>query len=847
LGAKVASVLWVISAMPPDEFRIFLSAVTSEFGKARDAVAADLRSREALLRVQSDFRQEPGSDTTLKKLHDYIRDCSAVVCVIGKRSGAFPTHEEAMPFAHMLPSGIARASYTQWEFLFARYFKRRLSIYIAKDEHQPDLAAPTGEDDAGLQRAFSDHIVKELGLDRSYFANEDQLARAVLKEDWPKKRTGKPITLPYPSLGSLFKGRDRFLDNLHQSLSRGGGRTAITGSALRGLGGIGKTRTAVEYARAHEHDYTALLFVIAESPEALRRNLAALAAPLVLNLPEHQATEEDVRLKAVLDWLKLHPGWLLILDNVDTVEALEEADELISRLTGGQVLITSRLSRFAGHFDALELDLLDIEDAVAFLLKRTERGRNKAPDDAATARKLAVDDLDRLAIALEQAGAQIEKLGISFARYRKLWRDNRDKTAGWSDEKITKYKRALGVTWRTSVDQLTPVGRRLLSLLSWFAPEPIPVFLLEMPVPCIEGDEGADALGDVVDYSLARRGVDRQTFSVHRLVQDVTRRSLAEPERQTSLINALAWMDAAFASDPRDVRNWPRLDPLAPHVRVLATYADDAKINTPTSRLMNDLGLLLHSKARHGEAEPLLQRALAIDEASCGFDHPNVAIRLINLAALLQDTNRPGEAEPLFRRALVINEASYGPDHPEVAANLNNLASLLRATNRLREAEPLFGRALAIDEAHYGPDHSNVAKRLNNLGMLLQDTNRLSKAESFFRRALTIDEANDHPEVALSLNNLGMLLQNTKRMSEAEPLLRRALEIDEASYGPDHPRVATCLNNLALFMRATNRSGDAEPLLRRALSIFERSLGANHPSTVTVRTNLKLTPKWMRW
>src|SRR6266481_5512666 len=72
--------------MPQDEFRIFLSAVSSEFGKARDAVAADLRSRETLLRVQSDFRQEAGSDTTLKKLHDYIRDCSAVVCVIGKRS-----------------------------------------------------------------------------------------------------------------------------------------------------------------------------------------------------------------------------------------------------------------------------------------------------------------------------------------------------------------------------------------------------------------------------------------------------------------------------------------------------------------------------------------------------------------------------------------------------------------------------------------------------------------------------------------------------------------------------------------------------------------------------------------
>jgi hypothetical protein len=229
------------------------------------------------------------------------------VCVIGKRSGALPPFKAAEPFAHMLPSGITNASYTQWEFFFARHFKRRLSIYIAKDDYQPDHPATTG-DDPELQRAFCDHIVKGQGLDRSYFANEDQLARAVLKEDWPKKRTGKPIALPYSSLGGLFKGRDEFLKELHASLSRSSGRTAIVGSALYGLGGIGKTRAAVEYAWAHQDDYTALLFVIAETPEALRRNLAAFVDPLILNLPEQHATEEDVRLKAVLDWLKQYPG-----------------------------------------------------------------------------------------------------------------------------------------------------------------------------------------------------------------------------------------------------------------------------------------------------------------------------------------------------------------------------------------------------------------------------------------------------------------------------------------------------------------------------------------------------------
>ena len=117
--------------------------------------------------------------------------------------------------------------------------------------------------------------------------------------------------------------------------------------------------------------------------------------------------------------------------------------------------------------------------------------------------------------------------------------------------------------------------------------------------------------------------------------------------------------------------------------------------------------------------------------------------------ALLQATNRLGEAEPLYRRALTIDEASYGPDHPEVATDLNNLAGLLYATNRLGEAEPLFRRALAIDEASYGPDHPNVARDLNNLAELLRATNRLGEAEPLYRRALAIVEASygpDHPQ-----------------------------------------------------------------------------------------------------
>lgn len=170
--------------MPQGQFRVFLSAVTSEFGKARDALSADLRSRGVAVSVQSDFRQEAKTDTLLAKLHDYIWGCDAVVCLVGKRAGEVPPLGAAERFLAILPAGFSQASYTQWEFFFARQHKKRLSIYVATDDYMADRQLPD-DDGRTLQAGFERYIVAELGLDRSYFVNEDQLCRAVLKEDWP--------------------------------------------------------------------------------------------------------------------------------------------------------------------------------------------------------------------------------------------------------------------------------------------------------------------------------------------------------------------------------------------------------------------------------------------------------------------------------------------------------------------------------------------------------------------------------------------------------------------------------------------------------------------------------------
>ena len=141
----------------------------------------------------------------------------------------------------------------------------------------------------------------------------------------------------------------------------------------------------------------------------------------------------------------------------------------------------------------------------------------------------------------------------------------------------------------------------------------------------------------------------------------------------------------------------------------------------------------------------MLCQALTIDESYFGAEHPNVAIRLSNLAALLWSTNQLTEAEPLMRRALAIDEANYGPDHPNVAIRLNNLAELLGAMNRLAEAEPFMRRHLAIFidfERKNGHPHPHLDAAIKNYAGLLA---AMGKSEPEIRAAIASVTGEDRP------------------------------------------------------------------------------------------------------
>lgn len=194
-----------MSALSPSiPYHIFISRVSGEFGKVSDALAADLRKKGMIGKLQVDFRQELDAETTLDKLEKYVREADAVIALIGQRSGSYPPIVAARKWAHVLPAGIERATYTQWEVHFARHHGRSVSFYFGHDHgkatsHYPPEAPPDDSDDLEGQETYALWLTKTLGVDRGYFRTEDKLCRLVLQQPWPIEVISSTGTTLHPA------------------------------------------------------------------------------------------------------------------------------------------------------------------------------------------------------------------------------------------------------------------------------------------------------------------------------------------------------------------------------------------------------------------------------------------------------------------------------------------------------------------------------------------------------------------------------------------------------------------------------------------------------------------------
>jgi tetratricopeptide (TPR) repeat protein len=646
------------------------------------------------------------------------------------------------------------------------------------------------------------------------------------------------FSLPHPRNPS-FTGREAILAAAREALLEGG-PAALT-QAITGLGGVGKTQLALEYAYRHRGSYDVVWWVRSEEPAQLASDYAGLAAPL--DLPEKGLADQTAIIRAVRSWLAVHPAWLLIFDNAPTAQAIYD---YLPRGGAGHVLVTSRDHAWGAVARPVEVSEFSRHESVEFLRRRT--GQEVGAAELAEA-------LGDLPLALEHAAAYVEATGGTLLGYVDHFRTRRKELWKRAESPLG-YHATITTTWALSMDRVRtecPAAADLLVLCAFLAPDDIPLSLLRdgawllalvsSSLSQVEGDSLIldDALTAFRRYSLAT--VEEEALSVHRLVQAVTQDRLPEEERRSWAARACCFVDTLFPYEDDEPTTWAPGVRLLPHAMAAAQHAEELSVAlAEAGHLLNEVGLCLSREGALELARLTLERALAIGEQVYGPEHPNTATRLGNLALVLQNQGCLEKARELTTLALEMDEKTYGPEHTNVAIRLNNLGLVLMELKNLEEARECIARALAIDERVYGPGHPAVAVDSGNLGSVLKDMGDLEGARECFERALAVMAAfydSEHPNLATALNQLGCVLQDLRELGEARKLIACALAIDEKVYGADHPEVAIDLNNLGGVLRDFGEREGARACLERALNIFQARFGEAHPKTKLVREEME--------
>lgn len=666
-----------------------------------------------------------------------------------------------------------------------------------------------------------------------------ELARSKCPADAPAAG-GPPWNVPLPR-NPFFTGRAQVLEDLHRELNDGGR------AALSGMGGIGKTQTAAEYAYRHRGEYKAVLWAKADGEDSLKADFAALAARL--NLPEKDETDRDKAVSAVKRWLEERPGWLLILDNADDLALVSD---VLRREWNGHILLTTR-AHATGGVPKVEIKEMASEEGALFLLRRVKLiGVDDALGAAAEEdQRLAAEvtrELGGLPLALDQAGAFVEEMSSSLDEYLELYRREGSQLRAARGGLVADHE-PVTITFSLAfrqVEAASAAAADLLRVCAFLAPDAIPEEIFVSGAPEL-GENLAPLAGGGIDlvkviaeaarFSLIRRNARSGTIELHRLVQQVLKDEMDADTRRLWAERVVRGVNRAFPFVEH--KDWPLCEKLLPHAQEAMRLIEEHGFEfAEAGRLLNQAGYFCDQRAQYGEAESLWFRSLEIREKILGPDDPGVALALNNLGVIYNRQGKYAKAEPLFLRALEIREKAIGPEHRDTVASLNNVAYIYEKQGRYAEAETLYARTLSIREKVLEPDHPDLALTLNNLAHFYSTQGKYAESESLYLRSLEIWErvlGTQHPDVATCLNNLALLYHIQGKLAEAQPLYARALDIREKELGPDHPDLAVTLNNLADFYKRQGMYAEAEPLSVRALSIFEKVLGPEHPDTSKMR------------
>jgi tetratricopeptide (TPR) repeat protein len=623
-----------------------------------------------------------------------------------------------------------------------------------------------------------------------------------------------------------FVGRDSLFALLDQGFARPRGEVLC--QVLTGMGGIGKTQLALEFAHRRRAKYELVWWVRAEDRSTLIADYTALGNEL--GLPVH--TDQDATVAAICGWLRKQRRWLVVFDGVDGPRTL---DGLLPNGGEGHVLLTSpREVDWDGVAHPVPVEVLLLPEATTFLLTRTGQS------DAAAAEELATQ-LGCLPLALEQAGALIAQTGvIAVADYVELFRQRSRELLARGQPMGVRH--TVNTTWNLSLQRLqqeSSAAVQLLHLAAFLGPDDLPwhpvvdhAELLPEPLSEVAGDRLE--LGEVVTalrrYSLVK--ASSGGLVIHRLLQTVIRERLVEEEQTKWAGVAVRLLDASFPTEAGEPSNWPACQRLLSHGLNTLWHAERFGVEPDGSaRLLGRVIDYLIVRGQLNDAEEIMRWMLPLAEAASRPRGPSTAAILRSLGRVLRDLGRPAEARAQLEQALAIDQEAHGPWDWRVADDRYLLGRILRELGDLIGAWRQLQEALSIDQRLYGSNHRRVAEDRRSLGRAAQNLGDLVEARTQLEQALVVDESlfgSEHWIPAYDRCQLGTVLRDLGDLPRARAHLERALEIDERAFGREHWRAAQDRRYLGTVLRAQGNLAEARARLQEALLIDEIVYGADN-------------------
>ncbi|MBE9052531.1 tetratricopeptide repeat protein [Nostocales cyanobacterium LEGE 11386] len=671
-----------------------------------------------------------------------------------------------------------------------------------------------------------------------------------------------------------FVGRENELQNLHQLLQE---NNQLAIAAILGMGGLGKTELALQYAMTQRENYKGGLCWLQAKAEDFGVQVVRFArTQLDLKPPEEFDLPEQVQ----YCWRNWREGnVLLVVDDVTDYQQIRPY--LQGASSRFKVLMTTR-QKLGAAIKQLSLDVLQPDAALDLLRSLLTETPKRIEQELEVANQLC-EWLGYLPLGLELVGRYLARkpdLSLS-AMMQRLEKKRLEQPALVKPEADMTAQRGVQAAFELSWQELAEDDRLLGCILSLFAAAPIPWNLVEKCLPEKDEDELEEIRDDKLMnlHLLQRKG--KGIYQLHPLLREFFQYKLTGLEQAEEFRRSFCGVMVEVAKKIPRTLTLEKINAvflvishiaqvarhLIPHVidedliwpfialgkfyegqglytlaepwrqQCLSTAKDRLGDNHPdVATSLNNLAVIYYLQGCYDSAESLYIQDLELSKHLLGENHPNVATSLNNLAVLYYSQGRYNQAKPLFLQALELSKQLMGDNHPDVAQSLNNLANLYKSQGCYEQAEPLFLQALELRKRLLGNNHPDVAQSLNNLAELYKSQGRYNQAESLYLQALELYKqllGDNHPDVATSLNNLAALYYLQRRYNQAESLYLQALELRKRLLGDNHPDVATSLNNLAALYYLQRRYNQAESLYLQALELRKRLLGDNHPDVAT--------------